>query len=168
MDIAIYGKSGSGKTTVAQYLAERHGFVRCHLGARCRELALELFGMDSKDVLNRLSDSLRDIDEEVWIKAAANTLNPSKNNVIDGIRFPHDFDFFRARSFSLWRVRASAGGRHDRLAARRQDFGTADDAHPGENLLDGFPFDVTLDNDGDRKNLFEQIDLAVAGRREPR
>ena len=104
MDIAIYGKSGSGKTTVARYLTERYGFVHCPLGARCRELALELFGVDSKDVLNRLSDSLRDIDEEVWIKAAVHTLHPSKDNVIDGVRFPHDFDFFRERSFSLWRV----------------------------------------------------------------
>ncbi len=163
MNVAIYGKSGSGKTTVCRYLAEQHGFTHCHPGARCRDLSMELFGTDAKSVLNRLSDSLRAIDEEVWIRAALRSARPSVPVVFDGIRFRNDFRYFRARSFLLWQVRAPQRSRHDRLETRGQEFSSADEDHEGENVLDDFPFDVVLDNNGDQSHLFAQIDIAIAG-----
>jgi dephospho-CoA kinase len=162
MRIAIYGRTGSGKSTVSRYLAEQHGFAHCYPGARCRELALELFGVESKHVLNRLSDSLRAIDHEVWIRAALRGAPSSAPLVFDGMRYESDYKYFRAHSFLLWKVEAPSEQRYHRLGERRQEFHPDDDRHSGEWTLADFPFDVVLDNSGAKQALFSQIETALA------
>jgi adenylate kinase family enzyme len=60
--IALSGRSGSGKTTVANYLVAKYGFTRCSTGAACRELCKNLFGGESKAILNQVTDALKAID----------------------------------------------------------------------------------------------------------
>lgn len=62
--------AGSGKSTIAKYLVEEHGFVMYNFADKIYELAEELFGMKVKDrsILIGIGEKLREIDKLVWIK----------------------------------------------------------------------------------------------------
>lgn len=62
--------AGSGKSTIASYLVEKHGFVVYNFADRIYELAEELFGMKVKDrsILIGIGEKMREIDKMVWIK----------------------------------------------------------------------------------------------------
>jgi len=62
--------AGSGKSTIASYLCEHHGFKVYNFADRIYELAEELFGMKVKDrsVLIAIGEKMREIDKLVWIK----------------------------------------------------------------------------------------------------
>src|SRR4051794_6597752 len=122
MKIALHGRMGSGKTAIAEYLSEKHGFVHCHPGARCRALARELFADTSKATLNSLSDCMREIDQMVWIRLTLKGVGPSTAAVFDGVRFVSDYSYLRDAGFSLWSVRAPDELRHARLDERGQEF----------------------------------------------
>ena len=161
MNIAIYGTSGSGKSTVSRYLAETYQYIHCHPGARCRELAIELFDDDSKAVLNALSDCLRSIDATVWIRTALRGLSKSSAIVFDGMRYEQDFVYFQNHSFSTWCVTSDSQTRRERLTLRGQAFAASDEEHASEVALQRSHFDVVLINDGDKAQLFTQIDAAL-------
>ncbi len=62
--------AGSGKSTIASYLCDRHGFVMYNFADRIYQLAEELFGMKIKDrdLLIAIGEKLREVDMLVWIK----------------------------------------------------------------------------------------------------
>ena len=62
--------AGSGKSTIAQYLVENHGFVIYNFADKIYEIAEELFGMKLKDrdMLIAIGEKMREIDKIVWIK----------------------------------------------------------------------------------------------------
>lgn len=69
--------AGSGKSTIAQYLCDKHGFVMYNFADRIYELAEELFGMKVKDrsMLIALGEKMREIDKLVWIKETMNRID---------------------------------------------------------------------------------------------
>jgi dephospho-CoA kinase len=161
MNVAIYGRSGSGKSTIARYLERKHNYVYCHPGARCRELALELFGSDSKTVLNALSDCLRGIDSSVWLRAVLRGLPPSSRVVFDGMRYEQDLAYFRDNDFSTWHVTCDNLTRRERLRLRGQFFVADDEKHSGETELQGARFDVVITNEANQGYLYAQVDAAL-------
>ena len=161
MNIAIYGKSGSGKSTVSDYLVKRYKYVHCHPGARCRELAIELFDDDSKATLNGLSDCLRSIDTTVWLRAALRGVQKSAIVVFDGMRYEQDFLFFQNLSFSMWCVRTTEWIRYKRLKQRGQVIVPGDERHLGETELQNAQFDIVLTNNGDKAKLYAQVDAVL-------
>ena len=62
--------AGSGKSTIANYLVEEHGFKVYNFADRIYQLAEELFGMKVKDrsILIAIGEKMREIDKLVWIK----------------------------------------------------------------------------------------------------
>jgi dephospho-CoA kinase len=146
--IALCGKSGSGKTTVAAYLREAYGFVVCTTGARCREVAREFFGTESKTVLNQITDAFRSISADVWLRHALQTLQgTTRHVVIDSLRFREDGAYAHANGFEVWRIECVSPVRLRRLEARAQGYDVAvDEFHPVEHALDDFPFTRVLEN----------------------
>src|SRR5436190_14713171 len=104
--IAIYGKSGAGKSTVAQYLSSKYRYKHCTAGKLCRSLCLELFGTEERAVLNAFNDAVRSIDSMVWIRTALKIASPVDRIVFDSMRFKEDVEYFRANDFKLWRIRS--------------------------------------------------------------
>jgi dephospho-CoA kinase len=161
-NIALYGRTGSGKTTVALYLVQRHQYAHRHPGARCRSLALELFGTESKTVLNALSDCLRSIDANVWIRAELKREpDDSRLIVFDGMRYQEDLAFLRSLGFSAWQVVCDSKARRDRLSRRGQVFTATDETHSAETDLEDARFDVVLTNDGTVAQLYGQVDAML-------
>ncbi|MFI8671937.1 dephospho-CoA kinase [Bacillus paranthracis] len=73
--------AGSGKSTIASYLVEKHGFVVYNFADKIYELAEELFGMKIKDrnLLIAIGEKLREIDKMVWIKETLKRIEAEGN-----------------------------------------------------------------------------------------
>ncbi|MBV9158485.1 MAG: AAA family ATPase [Acidobacteriaceae bacterium] len=144
--IALSGRSGSGKTVIAEYLVEKHGFKSCSSGVACRDLCRRLFGTESKTILNQVTDALKAIDSKVWLNAALCSVDDDRPLVFDSMRFSTDYDFFREREFTTWRIEAPLTIRLERMRKRGQSVTAEDDEHRAETELDAFVFDRVIDN----------------------
>jgi cytidylate kinase len=149
-NIGLCGKSGSGKSTVASYLADEFGYTHVKTGTACREIALMLFADDSKTTLNAVTDALRSIQPDVWITAALRNAPANQVLVVDSQRFLPDYVLLREKQYSLWRVEAPLAVRVARLTGRGQEYNPpTDEEAEAETELDGMPFDVVLHNNPD-------------------
>jgi len=144
--IALAGRSGSGKTAVAEYLVDKYGYTRCSTGAACRSLCKEFFGTDAKAILNKVTDALRAVDKDVWLRAAFAYVQVGRPIVFDSMRFANDYAFLRGQGFVMWRIDAPLSIRLTRMENRGQLVTAEDDEHAAETELDGFAFDRSLDN----------------------
>lgn len=158
--IALYGKSGAGKTAIAKYLVDKYGFVRCSTGQACRQVCRLLFDSESKTILNKVTDALKTVDEDVWLRAALREYGPETPIVFDSMRFANDYHFLDARGFSKWKVVAPLALRVERLRQRGQEFDPeVDDDHPGENILSDYIFDITIENSSvELATLYREIE----------
>ncbi len=162
-NVALHGRSGSGKSTVARYIVARYGYQHAKTGVACRKLCRELFGSESKTLMNEVTDALRKIDREVWLRAGLANLQENQPIVFDSMRFAEDYAFFDARAYLLVDVRAPVDLRIQRLGQRGQPFNPAlDESHPAESELDPFTFDFTIDNTGDLGELRRRIDQMLS------
>lgn len=73
--------AGSGKSTIARYLCEQHGFRMYNFADKIYELAEELFGMKVKDrdILIGIGEKMREIDKMVWIKETIKRIEKDGN-----------------------------------------------------------------------------------------
>lgn len=160
--IALSGKSGGGKTMIAEYLVEKHRFVHCSTGAACRELCRKLFGTESKSILNRVTDAIKAIDPDVWLRAALASVDEDRQVVFDSIRFASDYTFLQTRGFVIWRVEAPIEIRLRRMKTRGQIVSAEDDNHRAETELDNHRFDRIVNNfDDDPERLQQNIETAL-------
>ena len=147
--IALVGRSGAGKTTIASFLHDNYGFAVCSTGLRCRVLAREFFGTESKLVLNQVTDAMRRIDPAIWLKLALRQLSGEETKiVIDSARFWDDYLHAKSRGFVVWRIECPTEIRLARLASRGQQYSLADEGHRAEWELDSVAADSVVDNSG--------------------
>lgn len=163
--IALAGRSGSGKSTAALYLAERYNYAHVRSGALCREISKKLFDSDSKQLLNQVTDAMRAIRADVWISAALRSQTaPQHPIVFDSMRWNIDRDLLLQRGFVLWQFTADRETRIGRLAARGQQYDPAvDENHPVETELELAQFDWRLDTSSlSAEELYASIDAQLA------
>ena len=152
--IALYGRTGSGKTTLGKLLTG-HGFQHVKAGVACRNLCLELFDSEAKGIMNRVADALRAIDQTVWLRAALRSTSDVPF-VFDSMRFPEDYVYMQERRCLTVKIIAGQTLRLRRLAERGQQYEPErDELHDAEVSLEGFQFDYTLHNEGDTAELAE-------------
>jgi len=162
-NIALYGKSGSGKSTVAAYLVTRHKYIHCSAGRICRQICRELFDSEDRAILNAFNDAVRRIDPMVWLRVAKKAINRGQPVVFDSMRFETDRLYFKALDFQLWRIDCPETKRRERLTLRGQIFEVTDELHPGEVELENSTFDRTFTNDSSNiEDLHKQIDAALS------
>lgn len=165
-NIALWARSGSGKSFAAKYLVKRHGYQPCQPGEVCREITRRLFHEESKATLNKVNDALRAIDPNIWLRLGMEAVDDRREGVlIDGIRFRSNLEFCRERAFRLVKIEASQATRIRRLAERGQAFDIETDGeHAGETELEYAQFDYVIQNEIDNpENLYKQLD-AIVGR----
>jgi cytidylate kinase len=148
--IALSGRSGAGKTTVAEWLSQAYGYNHRRSGALCRQICLDLFDDDSKEMLNAVTAAMRSLRSDVWISAALRALPGDELVVFDSMRFAGDYERLRNAGFALWRVVAPLDRRVERLRVRGQGFDPdVDDVAGPEVELDDHSFDLVIDNSSD-------------------
>ena len=147
--IALYGRSGSGKSLISRLLVDQYGFERYSSGELCRELSRALFGNEDRANLNLLSEKVREIDPHLWIAAALRRATGDRI-VFESVRYPEDLDYLQPAGFAIWLVDCPETLCQQRLHQRGQKFSAADLSHTMEEALgNDFPFDARIDN-GDR------------------
>ena len=97
--IALSGPRCCGKSTIAQHLVERHGFIRIAFADALREIAL-LAGDDlanDRMYLANLGSKLRELQTNFLIDVMRTKIARSKQPVvIEDIRFPSEFEFCKS------------------------------------------------------------------------
>ena len=160
-NIAITGKMGAGKTTVADYLVGRYGYRKLSLADPLKTAAAQLWSKPRRDQLQALADTLdpRDLVHKLFVRIhSANNLAPV---VVDDLRMADEYWDLRERGWFVGRVEASEITRVDRLMTSGK-FGTMEDLyHRTETSLDDhrlFPADFTIDGGLPKQRMYDQAD----------
>lgn len=152
-----------GKTTAADHLVERHGFVKYALADPIKEIARHDFGWDGvKDdrgrrLLQEIGDVGRHYDADLWLDRFAARLESDRppRAVVDDVRLEREVAHLRSLGFLVLRVvrpvelipaLASGGSRS---------------AHATETGLDALELDGTIDNAGTFDELYARLDALV-------
>ena len=174
--IGLVGEIASGKDVAKKYLEENYG-ASCHkFSAILREILNRLYIPITRENMQKISTALRQVfGEDLLAKIiTADVENDSHEIiVIDGIRRQEDILYLKSLpNFYLVSVKAEAKTRYERLTKRQEN--TDDGTKTYEQFLaDGqketelkIPevmalADYELDNNGDLKNLYRQIEEMI-------
>ena len=170
-DIAFIGKAGACKTTAAEYLVKHHGYTRISFAAKLKDVAVQLWGPDAfkdRDKLQKLGESLRQIDDLVWVNALFRWLEGPDEPagagpyVIDDCRFPNEYWRLKQKGFRVVRIYAPESTRINRLQAigKLQDIEQL--KHISEVALDDYNPDQIIENQGPLVyNLYPMIEKVL-------
>jgi len=159
-DLAIIGKAGSGKTTLAQAIKGPLGLSYTHLSFayNLKQIATRLWGNSA--ILNRglmqdLGIKMREIDEDVWCNALIAEIHNMNDGsfvepriVIDDCRFENEYDALKAEGFVFVRCVCPEPVRVDRLRAIGKYQTYEQLLHISEVALDHIEADYTIDTYG--------------------
>lgn len=156
--IALIGKSGSGKSTVANLLQLHCGATRISTGLVCRKIAMQLFGNESKSSTQSIDDVLTQLDPSIFLNAALIDVNDKSSFCVDSLRFKSDLKIARDLKLVTIRVIAPDEIRLSRLERRGQVFDPRTDGlHRSEIELDEEKVDFTIENIGDISELENSV-----------
>lgn len=175
-DIALIGKAGSGKDTVAWMLARQAGYTRLAFADPVREMALGIDPIVLEADETGYGETYMTLSEAV----AAYGWEAAKRNIPEVRRILQNAgmavreaqpDFWLDILLEKWRsspgpvVVTDCRFSNEAVALYTRGFqlvrvvrpGTAGDAHVSETELDNFPVDVTLVNDGSIEDLRKRV-----------
>lgn len=166
MKLFLMGKVGCGKDTVADYLVDRHSFVKYRLAQAIEDLCRAEYGMKEKnrELMIRVGEAYkRKYGQDYWLRIVANRLMQSGSGrvVVSDVRFPYEYEYFDTNGF--WPVRVMCSDRHriTRLANRDgspQVYALTD---PTEQQVDDLPSRYQIDNNGTLQELYDEVDILV-------
>ena len=156
MRVAFSGKAGAGKTSLAEFLAADHGFIRYSFaGALKAELSrvldlsiFELTDIDKKQrwrsLMQEWGGARRYIDESYWVLKIINSIKERKsgvNFVIDDLRYVNEANALQAAGFVLVRLECPSIDSIDYMQSLGASLRGAADAskHESETDLDEYP-----------------------------
>lgn len=173
--IALSGKRGSGKNTVAALMQETNWMYREYaFAAQLKKIAQLLTGatdvysqegktqhlpdwnMTVGEILQRLgTEAIRNgLHENAWILACFAQIGSDSHAIITDCRFPNEAEAVKARGGIVIRVEGDPMG-------QRGD-GSRNDTHPSETAMDDYPhFDAVIQNDGTVEDLREQVERTL-------
>lgn len=160
--IALCGRSGSGKTTIAKYIVSQYGFTLCSTGWIIRQISKLLFQTTSRTHLNLLTDALKAIEPNILISAALNNCKENGPIIFDSIRFKSDYYYLKSHGYFFIKVTAAKNIRLNRMNDRGQKHDAkVDENHVTEKDLDGVEFDFIIDNSSTISELFDSINVLL-------
>lgn len=150
-DIAFIGRAGSGKSTAAQYLFNRHEYATLSFASRLKTVASQIWGDDpGREKLQRLGVAVREIDRDAWVHPITSIINGREPGappaVIDDCRFPNEYEALKGLGFVFVRITAAQSTRVDRLKANGKWENEEQLEHISETALDGYEVDHTINN----------------------
>lgn len=156
-----------GKTTAADRLVDRHGFVKYALAAPIKEIARTGFGWDgSKDargrrLLQEIGTVGRNYAPDLWLDrfAARLAAEAPERAVIDDLRLAREAEFLRRLGFVCVLVTRPA----DQIPALGGGADTA--GHETETEIESVGVDAEIENSSTFAALYEKLDRFVAERK---
>jgi dephospho-CoA kinase len=123
---------------------------------------VDLFGYESKTLMNTITDALRAVQDDVWLAAALRHTEADGPLVVDSMRFLPDYSGLRSAGYELWRIDAPRELRWARLAQRGQEFDPMqDELASAEVELDACSFHQVIRNTLGLPELWDGIDAAL-------
>jgi hypothetical protein len=162
--IAIGGRMQVGKTTAADRLVARHGFVKYALAGPIKEIARSGFGWDGhKDargrrLLQEIGTVGRHYDRDIWLDrfAAALGADSPPRAVVDDLRLAREEEYLRQLGFVCILVT-----RPERSNPAMPEGGETA-GHETETEIGQLDVDAEIDNSGTFEELYERLDRLVA------
>lgn len=166
--IAISGKAGSGKDTVANIIQKRlaEQWISCkiiHYADLLKFICEKYFDWDGqKDEKGRRllqhvgTDVVRSWDANFWVDFVATMLRLFGNRwgyvIIPDARFPNEIDRLRESGFDVTHLRVER-------PEYESDLTDTQKAHPSETSLNNYKPDFTIVNDGTPEELKEAVQI---------
>lgn len=168
MKIAITGWAGAGKTKMAEYLKDKYGGEILSFASEIKRIDRRLFGLGSKDRkrLQKIGESMREIDPNVWINIVKNDIDliidyeENSNVYIDDLRRENEYKMLKDINFQFVRVVADEDIRIQRLIERDGECDVSlmyNESEKGCSYLNLFE----IDNNGTLDDFYKQIDEYV-------
>jgi dephospho-CoA kinase len=104
MRIAITGKMCSGKSTLANKIAERDPrFQIFSFGSKVKDIAKDLFNMTEKDrsLLVNIGSKMREIDPDVWTKYVLKQTEGLTHCIVDDLRYQNEYEALSNAGFKI-------------------------------------------------------------------
>ena len=153
-----------GKTTAADRLVARHGFVKYALADPIKEIARTGFGWDGRKdargrrLLQEIGTVGRHYDPDLWLDRFAARLRAEApvRAVVDDLRLAREGAFLRRLGFACVLVTRPP----ELVPAAVGDEGTAD--HETETEIDRLEAEARIANAGKFEELYARLDRLVA------
>lgn len=168
--IALTGKMRSGKDTVADYLAQSHGFhVPLSFGNALKRIAHETFPDVPKEPkpreLYQFMNVMREYDKDVWVKHLAKEVEiisrVPRGIVVTDARQPNEIKWLREIGFTIVKVEADEVTRIERIKAQGETVDEEVLRHKTESYVDGIDADYLIENHGTLDELHAKVDELV-------
>ena len=169
-NVAITGRMGAGKTTISDYLIERHGYTRVSFAARLKQVAADVYGggmpivkgatypvvsdatgrheeVTGRELLQRLGQSVKALDRDFWIRWLLQDLDPTGGPyVLDDLRFPYEADALAREDWVIAKVIVDDETRRSRyVSLYGREPSEREMNHPSETGVDAVLANITVD-----------------------
>jgi len=170
--IALIGKAGSGKDYVAEYLFLHCGFQRFAFADELKKVAFQLFpeafnnGQKPRKLLQELGQKMRELDEEVWVRALMRQLDYKKPKrvVVTDVRQENEYSALAKAGFVMVKIVARDEVRLERMNMRGDRYTLDDLNHETERIVDSLPADYVFTNNGNGEDdILERMRWLVSG-----
>jgi len=171
--LGLAGEIAAGKSTVANYLKEKHQAENCRFSTALRDVARRMCLEESRENLQKISTLFREnFDDNLLSKVIAQDVKRSKASlvVIDGVRRLADIAYLkRLKGFCLIYIEASIEKRYARIIRRKENSDDkqktfkqfqVDHQREAERQVKELKKEAIfiLDNNGDKRALFGQVE----------
>jgi len=155
--IAFSGKMQVGKTTSADYLVQKYGFIKLSFAGKLKEIAKDLWpeqfecNQKPRQLLQDLGMKMREIDQDVWVNYVLRIIKslPKETNiVIDDLRFLNEYKALKNVGFFV-------------VCIIRNVPPSPYSNHQSELEVDKMPYDWIIYNTSTLENLYAELDKIV-------
>jgi len=146
MRIALCGRAGAGKSSIAKALKELYGFEIFSLADEVREIAKRL-GYDVKkpytphvrEILQVIGMTGRLLCENVWIEKLLEKIGNRQKVVVDDVRFKNEAEALKQHSFLIVKLVCP-----EEVLKQRLGIGYVNPDHPSEREIREISADVVF------------------------
>jgi dephospho-CoA kinase len=179
--LALVGKLRAGKDTAAQYLTLFYDFQPFAFADPLKRYLHEIFPHVHREPKPRalyqsFGQKLRELDPDVWINLTMRQIDEYLRQhtcdrcepvlkprvIVTDCRQQNEFDRLRAEGFMFVRINADEKLRIQRALEAGDKFTAEDLAHETELLVDLFPVDYEVLNNGSTTELYAQLDVIMS------
>jgi hypothetical protein len=176
--LALVGKLRAGKDTASQYLTLFYDFQPFAFADPLKRYLHEIFPHVPREPKPRalyqaFGQKLRELDPDVWVNLTMHKIDeylrqhacdcsPLKPRVVvTDCRQQNEYDRLRAEGFVFVRINADDELRIRRALEAGDNFTLDDLSHETELLVDMFPVDYEVLNNGSTAELYAQLDAIM-------
>lgn len=185
-NVAIVGKMGAGKSSLANHLVDVHQYTRVANAGALKALAAMAYGpidksetyrvtrsfrnsgldydheqeISGRQVLQGIGQIVKEFDRDFWLKAMMRDIETKGNGpfVCDDTRFPFEADFLRDKGWVIAKLYVPKEIRAERYLSLYGRVPTEDELnHPSETEVDDIAEDIGLSGTDPIDVLVDQL-----------